>query len=184
MNKKLSSLEQNHILSDLGQNNSFTNKLSDIGLFPLKPLGLEILQINLGYLCNLECNHCHVDASPRRKEITSIDILKKCLEVIDKVKSIKTVDLTGGAPEMNPDFLWLLAELQQRDIEVIVRSNLTILVEGKFKSYPQELAKYGVTIVSSLPCYTEENVDAQRGNGVFTKSIKALQKTKQFRLWY
>jgi radical SAM/Cys-rich protein len=175
MNKKLSTLEQNRVLSDLGQNNSFTNKLSDIGLFPLKPTTLEILQINLGYLCNLECNHCHVDASPRRKEITSRDILKKCLEVIDNIKSIHTVDLTGGAPEMNPDFLWLLAELQQRNVEVIVRSNLTILVEGKFKSYPKKLAKHGVTIVSSLPCYTAENVDAQRGDGVFTKSIKALQ---------
>jgi radical SAM/Cys-rich protein len=173
--KKLPIKEQNKILSNLGKTNSFVSKLEEINLFPLKPTKLEILQINLGYLCNLECNHCHVDASPRRKEITSKDVLNKCLNVIDSVSSIHTVDLTGGAPEMNPDFEWLLEELSKRNVEVLVRSNLTILVEGKFKSYPKLLAKHKVTVVSSLPCYTEENVDAQRGDGVFTKSIKALQ---------
>ncbi len=175
LTKKLKTVEQNDILSKLGKANSFVSKLEEINLFPLKPTQLEILQINLGYLCNLECNHCHVDASPRRKEITSKDVLKKCLSVIDSVPTIHTVDLTGGAPEMNPDFKWLLEELSKRNIEVLVRSNLTILVEGKFKNYPELLAKHKVTVVSSLPCYTEENVDAQRGDGVFTKSIKALQ---------
>ena len=175
LTKKLKTSEQNKILSDLGKTNSFVSKLEEISLFPLKPTQLEIIQINLGYLCNLECNHCHVDASPRRKEITSKDVLNKCLDVIDSVSSIHTVDLTGGAPEMNPDFPWLLEELSKRNVEILVRSNLTILVEGKFKSYPQLLSKHKVTVVSSLPCYTEENVDAQRGDGVFTKSIKALQ---------
>lgn len=167
--------DQNKTLTQLGKHNSFMTALKGINLYPLKPNDLEILQINLGYLCNLECNHCHVDASPRRKEITTKDVLNKCLEVIDTVKTIHTVDLTGGAPEMNPDFEWLLEELGKRDVEVLVRSNLTILVEGKFKTYPKLLTKHKVTIVSSLPCYTEENVDAQRGDGVFTKSIKALQ---------
>ena len=173
--KKLTIKEQNSILTNAAQSTNFALKLKDINLFPLTPTDLEILQINLGYLCNLECNHCHVDASPRRKEITTQDVLNKCLDVIDSVKTIHTVDLTGGAPEMNPDFEWLLDELSKRNVEVLVRSNLTILVEGKFKSYPELLAKHKVTIVSSLPCYTEENVDAQRGDGVFTKSIKALQ---------
>lgn len=175
LTKKITISEQNEILSNLGNTNSFVSKLKEINLFPLQPNNIEILQINLGYLCNLECNHCHVDASPRRKEITSKDVLNKCLEVIDTVKTIHTIDLTGGAPEMNPDFEWLLNELSKRNVEVLVRSNLTILVEGKFKTYPELLAKHNVTVVSSLPCYTEENVDAQRGDGVFTKSIKALQ---------
>jgi len=175
LTKKITIREQNKILTDLGQQQSFVARLKEIDLFPLTTNDLEILQINLGYLCNLECNHCHVDASPRRKEITTKDVLKKCLEVIDSVNTIHTVDLTGGAPEMNPDFEWLLDEFSKRNVEVLVRSNLTILVEGKFKTYPQLLAKHKVTVVSSLPCYTEENVDAQRGDGVFTKSIKALQ---------
>ncbi|MFK8039065.1 MAG: arsenosugar biosynthesis radical SAM (seleno)protein ArsS [Crocinitomicaceae bacterium] len=153
----------------------FIKTMSNYNSFPLKPKTLEILQINLGYLCNLECTHCHVDASPRRKEITPTEILEKCLQVIDENPSIHTVDLTGGAPEMNPHFQWLIEELDSRNVEVLVRSNLTILVEGKFKSYPEFLAKHKVTIVSSLPCYTEQNTDAQRGDGVFNKSIQALQ---------
>lgn len=153
----------------------FIKTMSDHGNFPLKPKTLEILQINLGYLCNLECTHCHVDASPRRKETTPMDILNKCLAVIDETPSIHTVDLTGGAPEMNPHFKWFIEELGSRNVEVLVRSNLTILVEGKFKTYPEFLAKHKVTIVSSLPCYTEQNTDAQRGDGVFNKSVKALQ---------
>ena len=175
LQKKMTIAEQNKVLTSLGKENSFVSALKKINLYPLTPTDLEILQINLGYLCNLECNHCHVDASPRRKEITTKDVLNKCLELIDSLKTIHTVDLTGGAPEMNPDFEWLLEELGKREVEVIVRSNLTILVEGKFKSYPQLLRKHKVTVVSSLPCYTEEKVDAQRGDGVFTKSIKALQ---------
>jgi radical SAM/Cys-rich protein len=153
----------------------FIKTMSNYNAFPIKPKTLEILQINLGYLCNLECTHCHVDASPRRKEITPTEILEKCLQVIDDTPSIHTVDLTGGAPEMNPHFKWLIEELTKRNVEILVRSNLTILVEGKFKSYPEFLAKHKVTIVSSLPCYTEQNTDAQRGDGVFNKSIKALQ---------
>jgi radical SAM/Cys-rich protein len=172
---KLAIAKQNEILNQLGKAFSFSDYLKRAQQYPLKPNTPEILQINLGYLCNMECNHCHVDASPRRKEITTKDVLNKCLNIIDDVKSIHTVDLTGGAPEMNPDFKWLIEELSKRDVEVLVRSNLTILVEGKFKTYPEFLAKHKVTIVSSLPCYTEENVDAQRGDGTFERSIKALQ---------
>lgn len=154
---------------------SFISKMKGCGAFPLKPKGLEIMQINVGYMCNMECTHCHVDSSPRRKEITPKHILEKCLEVIDANPTIKTVDLTGGAPEMNPDFKWLIEELAKRDLETIIRSNLTILVEGKFKTYPAFLAKHKVTIISSLPCYTEENTDAQRGDGTFNRSIQALK---------
>jgi radical SAM/Cys-rich protein len=172
--KKITIQEQNKILSNLAKDFSFTDYLKRANQYPLKPTKLEILQINLGYLCNMECNHCHVDASPRRKEITTKQVLQKCLDIIDDLDTIHTVDLTGGAPEMNPDFKWLIEQLSQRNIEVLVRSNLTIFVEGKFKTYPEFLAKHKVTIVSSLPCYTEQNVDAQRGDGTFTKSIKAL----------
>lgn len=154
---------------------SFAEKMKSCGAFPLKPKTLEILQINVGYMCNMECTHCHVDSSPRRKEITPKTILQKCLDVIDATPSIKTVDLTGGAPEMNPDFKWLIEELSKRNVETIIRSNLTILVEGKFKTYPEFLAKHKVTIISSLPCYTEENTDAQRGDGTFNRSIQALK---------
>ncbi len=174
--KRFSTKEQIELLNESATTGTpFAEKMKGVDLFPLKPKGLEILQINVGYMCNMECTHCHVDSSPRRKEITPKSILQKCLDVIDSTPSIKTVDLTGGAPEMNPDFQWLIEELSKRDVETIIRSNLTILVEGKFKTYPEFLAKHKVTIISSLPCYTEENTDAQRGDGTFNRSIKALK---------
>lgn len=177
INKRLSTNDQIQLLNASAKEGpSFVDKMKSCNSLPLRPKELEILQINVGYMCNMECNHCHVDASPRRKEITPKSILQKCLDVIDNTPSIHTVDLTGGAPEMNPDFQWLIEELAKRDVETIVRSNLTILVEGKFKTFPEFLAKHKVTIVSSLPCYTEENTDAQRGDGTFNKSILALKK--------
>lgn len=171
---KLNPVQQLEILSSRKTGApSFTSKMKEAGLFPLKPQKLEILQINVGYMCNQQCVHCHVDASPYRKEITPKDILEKCLEVVDNTE-VTTVDLTGGAPEMNPHFEWFVEELSKRNVEIIIRSNLTILVEGKFKSYPELFKKHKVTVVSSLPCYTKGNVDKQRGDGVFNKSIKAL----------
>jgi radical SAM/Cys-rich protein len=169
---KLSATEQIDVLSNAP---SFIDKMKAANLFPLKPRNLEILQINVGYMCNQQCVHCHVDASPYRKEITTKDVLQACLDVVDHAE-LKTVDLTGGAPEMNPHFEWLLQELSNRKVEIIVRSNLTILVEGKFKTFPDLFKKFGVTVVSSLPCYTAENTDKQRGSGVFNKSIQALKK--------
>jgi len=168
---KLSPEEQVDILSNSSTEiTSFSQKMDDIGLFPLTPRKLEILQINVGYMCNQQCVHCHVDASPYRTEITPKDVLEACLSVLDE-SEVETVDLTGGAPEMNPHFEWLIQELSMRNVEIIVRSNLTILMEGKFKSYPELFKKHG-----SLPCYTEENTDKQRGDGVFVKSIEALRK--------
>ncbi len=171
---KLSPSEQLEILSERQTGAvAFSEKMHQSGLFPLKAATLEILQINVGYMCNQQCVHCHVDASPYRKEIMPKDIMEECLKVIDS-ENVKTVDLTGGAPEMNPHFEWFLGELAKRDLEIIVRSNLTILVEGRFKGFPELFKKHKVTVISSLPCYTEENTDAQRGDGVFVKSIKAL----------
>ncbi len=154
---------------------SFQEKLEQHGFVDMKPSSLEILQINLGYMCNLTCEHCHVDAGPDRKEKMSREVLNQCLRVLDESKA-HTVDLTGGAPEMHPDFLWLIEELSKREVKVLVRSNLTILVSNsKYRKYPELMAKHGVTIVASMPCYTPENVDKQRGEGVFDQSIEALQ---------
>jgi radical SAM/Cys-rich protein len=153
----------------------FVDKLREIDLFPLRPTDLEILQINVGYMCNLTCDHCHVDAGPDRKEIMTRDTMELCLRAID-LSNVHTVDLTGGAPEMNPDFEWFVEELTKRNVTTIVRSNLTILVSNKkYKKYPEFFKKHKVVVIASLPCYTKENVDKQRGDGVFDESIEALK---------
>lgn len=141
----------------------------------LKPKSLEILQINLGYMCNMTCEHCHVDAGPDRKEIMAKEVLESCLSAID-ASAVKLVDLTGGAPEMNPNFIWFVEELTKRNVRAIVRSNLTILVSNKkYKAYPAFFKKHNIQVIASLPCYTKDNVDKQRGEGAFSKSIKALK---------
>lgn len=153
---------------------AFSQQLKSCGLFPLKPTQIEILQINVGYMCNQVCEHCHVDAGPDRKEIMTRETMEACLKAIDN-SEVNTVDLTGGAPEMNPNFQWFVEELSKRDIKVIVRSNLTILeANKKYGTYPEFFKKHGVTVIASLPCYTAENVDKQRGDGVFNDSINAL----------
>ena len=154
----------------------FSEKLKANDQFPLRPSPIEILQLNLGYMCDLTCEHCHVDAGPDRKEIMTKETLEQVLTVVDQTK-LKTVDLTGGAPEMNPHFIWLVEELSKRDVKVIVRSNLTILVSNKkFRTYPEFFKKHKVEVIASMPCYTKDNVDKQRGSGVFNRSIEALHK--------
>jgi radical SAM/Cys-rich protein len=153
---------------------SFGSKLKETNLLPLRPTSLEVMQINVGYMCNQVCEHCHVDAGPDRKEIMLKETMEYCLKAIDNSK-VNTVDLTGGAPEMNPNFLWFVEELSKRDVKVIVRSNLTILEANKnYKTYPEFFKKHGIVVIASLPCYTAENVDKQRGDGVFNDSINAL----------
>ncbi|MFB6307402.1 MAG: arsenosugar biosynthesis radical SAM (seleno)protein ArsS, partial [Flavobacteriales bacterium] len=157
----------------------FEKKLEDVGHKPLKPKEIEILQVNVGYMCDLTCEHCHVDAGPDRKEIMRKKTMKDCLNAIDNSK-VKTVDLTGGAPELNPYFEWFVEELSKRGVDIIVRSNLTILVSNKkFSTYPEFFKKHNVKVIASLPCYTKENTDKQRGDGVFDLSIKALQKLNE-----
>jgi len=153
---------------------SFQEKLKQAKNHPLKPVKTEILQINLGKLCNQICEHCHVDAGPDRTEIMSKEVLEHCLRIA-KETTISTVDLTGGAPEMNPNFKWFVSELSALGKKVIVRSNLTILTYKKYQELPLFFKKHGIEVVSSLPCYSKENVDKQRGNGVFEKSIEALK---------
>lgn len=143
--------------------------------FPsLKRSTLEILQVNLGYLCNQQCLHCHVNAGPRREELMTRETIDLLINTL-KVQNIQTLDLTGGAPEMNPDFKYLVSAARDLDVHVIDRCNLTILTESGFEHMAQFLADNKVEIVASLPCYLEENVDAQRGKGVFQKSIQGLK---------
>jgi len=141
----------------------------------LSPKKLEILQINMGYMCNQVCAHCHVDAGPDRKEIMTRKTLQMCLDICKNHK-ISTLDLTGGAPEMNPHFRWFVEESSTHVDDLIVRSNLTILTANKtYKELPEFFAKNKVHVVSSLPFYRRNKTDRQRGDGVFDKSIKALQ---------
>ncbi len=135
---------------------------------------LETVQINLGYLCNLSCLHCHVNAGPTRKEIMSRETIDMVLQYL-RVCGAKTIDLTGGAPEMNPDFRYLIKAACGLGLKVIDRCNLTILSEPGYAGVAEFLAENDVTVVASLPCYLEDNVDAQRGKGVFDASIKGLQ---------
>lgn len=134
---------------------------------------LHTLQVNLGYKCNLSCTHCHVAAGPNRKEMMDRETVDILLQFID-AQGIKTLDLTGGAPEMNPEFRYLVLEARKRDVTVIDRCNLTILLEPGYEDMAQFLADNHVDIVASLPCYSAENVDKQRGKGVYDGSVKAL----------
>jgi len=136
---------------------------------------LDILQVNLGYLCNLSCTHCHVNAGPRRTELMDKETIDTILDVI-KARDVKTLDLTGGAPEMNPHFRWFVEEASRIGVkEIIVRSNLTIILANKkFKDLPEFFKKHKVHLISSLPFYEKKRTDAQRGVGVFDKSIQAL----------
>jgi len=159
-----------------GELPKFKEKLSDGSEYPLKPHELEILQINLGYMCNQVCSHCHVDAGPDRKEIMTRETVEQILDIL-KTTTVNTLDLTGGAPEMNPDFRWFVEEASKIGVkDFIVRSNLTIILANKkFYDLPEFFKKHNVHVVSSLPFYSKERTDKQRGNGVFDKSIKALQ---------
>ncbi len=154
----------------------FSEKLEKIGLFPLQPRAAEILQVNLGKMCNQVCKHCHVDAGPDRKEIMTRDTMELCLKVLAENPTFVTVDLTGGAPELNPDFRWFVEKIKELDRHIIVRCNLTILLANKrFNDLPVFYKMHGVEVVSSLPFYTQDRTDRQRGDGVFADSIKALQ---------
>ncbi len=158
----------------------FKDKIAETGQFPLRPKKLEVLQINVGYMCNQVCGHCHVDAGPDRKEIMTRETMEQCLSVIRNT-SAHTLDLTGGAPEMNPDFRWFVEEASKAGIkDFIVRSNLTIILANKkYHNLPEFFKKYNVHVVSSMPHYTRGKTDKQRGDGVFDKSIKALQMLNQ-----
>ncbi|WP_298997160.1 arsenosugar biosynthesis radical SAM (seleno)protein ArsS [uncultured Tenacibaculum sp.] len=165
----------NGVFAD-GELPTFAKKLKETNQFPLRPKKLEILQINLGYMCNQVCAHCHVDAGPDRKEIMTKETMEQCLEVIRKTEA-HTLDLTGGAPEMNPNFRWFVEEASKAGIkDFIVRSNLTIIrANKKYHDLPEFFKKHNIHVVSSMPHWTRGKTDKQRGDGVFDKSIEALK---------
>ena len=178
MNKKPSVDEQVELLerAECGIPR-FTSMLAASGNAPLRSSEITILQINTGYACNLRCLHCHVDATPERREMMTRQTMQHCLDAIDK-STIATVDITGGAPEMNPEFRWFIERIREKmpDGELLVRSNLTLLSSnGKYRNIAEFLRHNRVTIIGSLPCYTPQTVDRVRGKGVFERSIKALQ---------
>jgi radical SAM/Cys-rich protein len=153
----------------------FHEKLRSAGLFPLPSVAPAILQINVGKMCNQVCKHCHVDAGPDRKEIMTRETMQLCLDALAK-SDIQTVDLTGGAPEMNPNFRWFVEEISKLGRKVLVRCNLTIIVANKkYYDLPEFYKLHGVEVVSSLPSYSADKTDRQRGDGVFDDSIRALR---------
>ena len=160
---------------------TFKEKLAAHQLEAIRPKTLQILQINLGYMCNQVCAHCHVDAGPDRKEMMLDTTLEDCLNVM-RNNAIETVDLTGGAPEMHPKFRWFVEQIRAQTTvkEIIVRSNLTIIMANKkYHDLPQFFAQHKVHVISSLPFYKRNKTDRQRGSGVFDQSIKALQKLNE-----
>lgn len=146
---------------------------------PLTKTKISVLQINLGKRCNLACNHCHVEAGPKRTEELTPEFCQDLITLIEEFPQIKTVDLTGGAPEMNYGFKPLVEAATRAGKQVIVRSNLTIFLESDFTELPQYFADNKLRVIASLPCYLEDNVDKQRGKGVYQGSIIALQKLNQ-----
>ena len=154
---------------------SFKDKLD----LPLVKKQITTLQINLGKRCNLACAHCHVEASPKRTEELSADVCDRLIEIINTFPQIQTIDLTGGAPEMNYGFKLLVEAATKAGKKVIIRSNLTIYFVAGFEDIPEYCAKYQTQIVASLPCYLEDNVDKMRGKGVYNDSIAALQRLNQ-----
>lgn len=141
----------------------------------LKRSNLHTLQVNIGKKCNQACRHCHVDAGPKRTEMMELKTIERVLWLLKNSDNIKTLDLTGGAPELNPHFRYLAAEARKLDKQVIDRCNLTILFEAGQESTAEFLAQNHIEVIASLPCYIESNVDKQRGHGVFNKSIRALR---------
>ena len=157
---------------------TFESKLKEHHLGEIRPQKLTILQLNIGYMCNQVCAHCHVDAGPDRKEMMDRATLEACLKVM-RENSIETVDLTGGAPEMHPEFRWFVEQIRATTAveEIIVRSNLTIIMANKkYHDLPHFFKQHQVHVISSLPFYKRNKTDRQRGSGVFDQSITALKK--------
>jgi radical SAM/Cys-rich protein len=144
--------------------------------FPvLRRSALATLQLNLGYLCNLSCIHCHVDAGPRRSELMARATMELALRLAER-RGLATIDVTGGSPEMNPDFRWLVEQARARGLHVLDRCNPTIIEEPGYEWVAPFLAAHRVEVIASLPCHSAANVDEQRGDGAFAASIRALQR--------
>lgn len=165
---------QRQLLDNLTHVPTFDRRLAESGIRPLRADGVKILQVNVGKMCNMTCHHCHVDAGPDRREIMTAETIEHCLNALRQA-AIPTLDLTGGAPEMNPHFRNFVSSARKLGCHVIDRCNLTILLANGYEDMVDFLADNQVEIVASLPCYLAENADAQRGDGAFAKSIRALK---------
>ena len=152
----------------------FQQQLAAHGL-ELRAASVATLQVNVGKLCNQACKHCHVDASPKRTEIMTRATAEQVLAALQRFR-LPTLDLTGGAPELNPSFRWLVAEARALGTHVMVRHNLTVMFESGQEDLPEFFRAHQIEVISSLPYFQEQQTDAQRGNGVFTKSIEAMRK--------
>ena len=152
----------------------FVDKLKEASI-SLKRENISTLQVNMGKLCNQACSHCHVEAGPKRSEMMNIEVISQIINLLKRENNIKVVDITGGAPELNTHFKYFVTELKKLNFHVIDRCNLTVLHEKGQENTAEFLANNNIEIVASLPCYTEENVDKQRGKGVFSKSIDSLK---------
>ncbi len=153
----------------------FARTLADHGLAPLRRGPAAVLQVNVGLRCDLACHHCHVEAGPNRTETMDAATAERVLELLERNPGLETLDLTGGAPELNEQFRRLVRGARALGRAVIDRCNLTVLYQPGQEDTAEFLAENGVTVVASLPCYTRENVDRQRGRDVFDRSIEALR---------
>ncbi len=178
-NPLASSSEQLKLLAESGTYLPFETKLNQAGFYPLHATGITIFQINVGKLCNQTCRHCHVDAGPDRTEIMSRETAEQCIEALAKT-DIPTVDITGGAPELNPHFRWLVEQSRELGRHVMDRCNLSVLLLPSQADLAEFLASHQVEIIASLPSYRASQTDAQRGEGVFGKSMESLRLLNQF----
>ncbi|MBI3890795.1 MAG: arsenosugar biosynthesis radical SAM protein ArsS [Candidatus Wallbacteria bacterium] len=174
-----SSAAQFEALRRLPLAREFEAALDAAGLPPLRPTSIEIFQINVGKLCNQTCRHCHVDAGPDRFEVMTRQTMQLCLDALARTR-IPTVDITGGAPELNPDFRWLVERCRELGRHVMDRCNLTILETPAHRDLPEFFARHAVEVLCSLPHYRAPSTDRQRGEGVFEKSIAALTRLNAF----
>jgi radical SAM/Cys-rich protein len=156
----------------------FTAALDAAGLAPLRPTGIDVLQVNVGKLCNQTCKHCHVDAGPDRREVMSLDTAEACIRALIQ-SGIPTLDITGGAPELNPNFRWMVLQARAAGRHVIDRCNLTVLMLAPQADLAAFLAEHQVEVIASLPYWAEQQTDAQRGSGVFRKSLEAIRKLNE-----
>jgi len=165
-----------HAASPVLSEPNFEDALEAHRLAPLVRGSVTTLQVNVGKRCNQACHHCHVEAGPRRPEMMTYEVAKRVLALLACSPGVELLDLTGGAPELNPSFRWLAQEARRLGRRVIDRCNLTVLLEPGMEDLPDFLAEHRVEVVASLPCYVPENVERQRGHGVFEKSITALRR--------
>ncbi|HRI37347.1 MAG TPA: arsenosugar biosynthesis radical SAM protein ArsS [Nitrospira sp.] len=166
--------EQLKVLEQSGSHLSFEAQLNRVGLAPLCATGITVFQVNVGKLCNQTCRHCHVDAGPDRPETMSLETAAHCMNALAKT-DIPTVDITGGAPELNPHFRWLVEQSRKLGRHIIDRCNLTVLLLPSQADLAEFLAHHQVEIIASLPSYRASQTDAQRGEGIFEKSLEALR---------